>query len=181
MRTLLLIASLLTSTTSYAEIDCNIHKIYCKILKLKPKVDKTWAMEFSNKLVAGAKRSNINPSISLAILMQESSLTNVNTFKKDEHVEKKCTEKSCTKIITQVNKVVDLSIAQININTAIHYKCDIEKLFFFDEDEALECHFRVLKDKIKMCNHLGDLDWSCYHSTTEIHRIKYVDLVSRYL
>lgn len=185
MKTILTVFALLCSSSAYSqEVDCgkpNPHTIYCKMLKLKPRLNKTWAMEFSNKLVRGAASNGTKPEISLAIMMQESSLENVNTFKLDEHVEKKCTETSCTKVVTQVNQVVDMSIAQINIKTAVYYSCNIEKLFFFDEDEALACHFKILKSKMKLCAHLQDESYSCYHSINEPYRSTYVGLVKRYL
>lgn len=165
------------------KIDCKKDKLYCKILKLKPKVNKKWAKEFSDKLYKHAKEYHMDPTVSLAILMQESSLENLNTFTSQTTMQKSCGEKSCTKTIVEVKKAVDLSIAQINVNTAAHYGLDLERLFSLDEDYALESHFIILRDKIKLCLTMNKVDypWSCYHSTNDVHRLKYVDLVKRYM
>lgn len=163
-----------------AELDCNQHRLYCKILKFNPKIDPAWAMTLSNKIYTKAKNNGVDPNISLAILMQESSLENKNTFRVDQHIEKKCDQKSCTKIVTETHHVVDMTIAQININTAVQFGFDIQRLFSLDLDYALDCHYIVLKSKLNMCKDQENA-WACYHSITKEHKEKYINLVSRYL
>lgn len=180
MKKLIVVLSFLFCSTSFAKEDCSNHPIYCKILKYKRGVDKTWAMNFSNKLVSKAKASHVDPNIALAILLQESMLENVNTFKSEQNTERHCDDKGCYKITTVIEKAFDISIAQINVNTARHYKFDVERLFLLDQDYALDCFFIVLKDKIKMCSDLRR-PWSCYHSITPNYRLVYAELVERYL
>jgi hypothetical protein len=137
-------------------------------------------MAFSNKLATKAKQHGLDPNVALAILLQESMLENVNTFKTEQKMEKHCDGQNCWKITTITEKAFDISIAQININTAVNYKFDIERLFLLDQDYALDCFFVILEDKIAMCKGL-DKPWSCYHSATENYRLIYVDLVERFI
>lgn len=162
-------------------VDCKVHKIYCKIVELQPAIDKTFAMELSNKISRKAKTYNIDPMVSLAILNQESSLRNINTFSVNKKVTKTCDTKGCTKLVIEEYEVVDMTMAQINISTALHLNFDVNKLFNLDLDYALECHYKILNAKIKRCKNLGSEAWSCYHSVTPKHREKYVQLVSRFL
>jgi hypothetical protein len=81
----------------------------------------------------------------------------------------------------EVKEVKDMGVAQINVNTASHYGFDLTRLFEHDMEYAIDCHFNILKDKINMCSAIGEDAWSCYHSTTPRHRLKYVVAVSRYL
>lgn len=162
-------------------LDCKTHKLYCKIVEFNPRIDRAFAMEISNKLYAKAKLNRVNPELALAILMHETGLRNLNTYKTTTKVTESCSATDCTRVTTTVDKVFDMSIAQININTAVHYGFDIQRLYKLDMDYALDCFFVVLKDKMKMCSYLGNQAWSCYHSTTESYRNIYVDLVSRHL
>ena len=171
----------LLATTELQATDCNKHKIYCKIVKLQPTIDKKFAMKLSNSIYTKAKKYGIDPMISLAILNQESSLRSVNTFTITKKVEENCDNTSCGMKIIEEHEVLDLSIAQINFNTAKAYKFDIKRLFNTDVEYALDCHYALLKDKIKQCAPLGAEAWSCYHSKTPKHRKKYVKAVSRFL
>ncbi len=181
MKKFILLFGLVFSAGAYGADTCKQNPIYCKILKHKKNADKQWAMEFSNKLTKQAKENGIDPNIALAILLQESMLTNVNTYHKEETVEeKKCDAKGCYVIKSKVKKAFDMSIAQINTGTAINYQFDLDRLHSLDQDYALECFFVILKDKINICSGLRR-PWSCYHSTTEIYRLVYAEFVERYL
>jgi hypothetical protein len=182
MRNLIIAAGLSVSgVAAAADKVCSKNPIYCKIMQYKKTADKTWAMEFSNKLVKKAKEHRIDPNLALAILLQESMLENVNTFKTETIVENSCDERNCYKITTTTEKAFDLSIAQININTARHYKFDIERLFLLDQDYAIECFFIILEDKLKLCSYLGEQAYTCYHSANEPYRTTYHELIQRYL
>jgi hypothetical protein len=137
-------------------------------------------MEFSNKLVIKSKENGIDPNIALAILLQESHLEKVNTFKTSTDIVNHCDATNCYKVTTVTEKAFDISIAQINVNTAIDYGFNIERLFLFDEAYALDCFFQVLKDKIAMCKG-KDKPWACYHSVNDGPRDIYIELVSKYL
>lgn len=160
---------------------CKTNKLYCKIIKFDKNIKPSFAMELSNKVFTKAKASGIDPNVALAILMHESGLRNINTYKTATVVSEVCNNQECAKTTTTVEKAFDMSIAQINFNTAQGYGFDIPKLYKGDMDYALDCFMTVLGDKIRMCPHLGREAWSCYHSTTEQYRTIYVELVSRHL
>lgn len=162
-------------------IDCSRNPIYCHIVKLSPLIDRTKAMQLSNTIYKEAKTINLDPMISVAILMQESSFKHVNTYKKTESTEEYCSDSYCTKNITIIATVVDLGIAQINVRTAVDYKLDLNMLYNRNTEYALKAHFTILKDKVNQCKHLGEEAWSCYHSFTEEHRLRYLELVRKYL
>lgn len=169
------------SLASAETLNCSTHKLYCKIVEFNPRIDRSEAMNLSNKIYAKAKLNGVNPELALAILMHETGLRNINTYKTSTKVTESCTKTMCTKTTTEVSNVFDMGIAQINIGTAVDYGFDIERLYKLDMDYALDCYFVILKSKMKMCADLGDKAWSCYHSTTENYRLIYVDLVSRHL
>lgn len=177
---LISLSALFASTSSFAE-DCKTHKIYCRILKLNPKIDKSRAFRLSNLIYVESQKTGVDPMISVAILMQESAFRSENRFHIETKTERYCDQKGCYEKIIKDKTVSDMGIAQINIGTAKFYKLDFERLFNLDTEYAIECHFLILKDKMSLCDHLGDDSWTCYHSTTEEHRLTYKRLVSRYL
>lgn len=177
---LVLISVMLSATTAYSA-DCKNNPIYCKILKLNPKLDKSKAFWLSNEIYTQATAVGLDPMISIAILMQENAFRSENTYHVETTIEKYCNETGCYENIVKNKKVVDMGIAQINIGTARAYKLDYERLFNLDTEYAIRCHFLILKDKIQMCSNLGEDAWTCYHSTTEVLRDKYKTMVSRYL
>lgn len=163
-------------------LDCKTHKLYCKIVKFNPRIDRALAMQISNKIYSKAKIHGVKPEVALALLMHETGLRNLHTYKTSTKVSESCDDKGCTRITTTVDKVFDMSIAQINVNTAIHYGFDLERLYKLDMDYALDCFFIILEDKKRICNSLGKTPaWSCYHSTTDEYRMLYIDLVKKYL
>jgi len=181
MRKFLLAAILFSfSGVSYA-VDCKVHKVYCKIVQLQPRIDKTKAMQLSNWIYKGAKAIGIDPLVSVAILNQENRFRNVHTYEVDTKIVEECHSTSCTRIVTEHQEVADMGIAQINIRTAVGFGFDLQRLYDHDVEYAIESHFVILKSKIDMCKDLGEHSWSCYHSVTPEHRLKYVKMVSRYL
>ena len=177
----LVVLMLLGFSVNAHAANCKTHRIYCKIVKLQPRINKAKAMKISNIIYTKAKSIGIDPMISVAILNQENRFRDVNTYQIDRKVVEKCDKKMCTKVITEVHRVADMGIAQINIKTAVDYGFDIKRLYDHDLEYALEVHFAILKSKIKMCKSLGNDAWSCYHSKTQEHRLKYIKMVSRYL
>lgn len=162
MNNIVLTIMLLFSFNANA-VDCDKHKIYCKVIELQPKIDKAFAMELSNIIYKKSKKYDIDPMLSVAILNQESSLRHVNSVHDTKH-----------------GMRVDLSIAQINLRTANNLKLDIGRLVDGDVDYALECHFAILKAKIKMCKDQQH-SWACYHSKTPEHKEAYRIKVQRFL
>lgn len=161
--------------------DCSKHRIYCRILELQPNVDHSWAMEFSNILHRKSKKYNLDPMLSIAIAMQETSLRPIDR-----------TQKVITfKVFTRpdgtqdmdyeiVHGVTDVSIWQFHVETIIAYKED-PVMIKTDLEYATDFHFRLMRDKIHMCRHLDDEAWTCYHSATERLRERYKKDVQRYL
>lgn len=182
MKYLIMLVMLLAPfTAEAAACDAANHPIYCRILKLNPRVNKDFAFRLSNIIHKEASKYNIDPMLSLAILMQENSFNEVNTFRVEEHIDRHCDEKNCYEVITKKKKAIDLGIAQINVRTALHYGLDINRLFDHDLEYAIQGHFRILSDKIRSCSHLGPEAWTCYHSATEDKRNIYLNLVERFL
>lgn len=183
MRSIIIMIAMVVGMLAQEAYACDKknHPIYCKIVSLKPKIDRDWAFKLSNVIHAEAKRHGMDPMLSVAIMMQESSLDPVNTFHTEEHIDRYCDEKGCYEVVTKKRRVIDMGVAQINVNTARAYGFDLERLFSFDLEYTIKCHFIILRDKIRMCSHLGDEAWTCYHSATEEHRLRYKDLVGRYL
>ena len=177
----LLLLGLLFAGNAYGKPNCKTHKIYCKIVKLQPKINKKFAMKLSNIIHKEARAKGIDPMLSVAILNQESSLRPQHTWKISKKEKKWCTPDDCFYEVDEIRKVFDMGIAMINIRTAISYGMDINKLFNHDLEYAIKSHFVILEDKIAQCAHLGDEAWSCYHSATPKWRKKYVKMVSRFI
>lgn len=160
---------------------CRKHPIYCRITKLRPKINKKFAMRLSNLIYKASKKYHIAPEISVAILFQESRFKQEHTFKIKTTSSDVCTKTACVHTIIEKQKVFDLGIAQINVNTAVYYGFDLKRLYKHDMEYAIDCHFHILADKIKQCSDLGDYAWSCYHSATPQLRDKYIKLVDQYM
>src|ERR1043165_4394522 len=79
-------------------LDCRTHKLYCKILDFNPKIDRAFALELSNKVYHKAKINKVNPELALAILMHETGLRNLNTYKTVTKVSESCNELGCSKV-----------------------------------------------------------------------------------
>lgn len=178
----LLMAFVTTSVS--AKTFCERNRIYCKMIKLRPDIDREWAMNFSNILYKKAKKYKIDPMISVAIAMQESSLGryffNAKTiirpagncyenFYTSDKGKKYCVEDEPT----------DVGNFQFSAKTMEHYKIDLSELLNLEYE--IEWHLKILKHKMKVCSDLKDAAWSCYHSFTPKFRKDYKKLVERYL
>jgi hypothetical protein len=74
MKYLAIILLLLVSSADVeARPDCGRHPIFCKIVELRPSIDKAFAMEASNYIHASSKHYGTDPMESVAIIHQESS------------------------------------------------------------------------------------------------------------
>lgn len=180
MKAIIAALALTASYTAYAK-DCNTHKVYCRILKLTPKIDKDRAMKLSNLIYREAKKYDIDPMISVAILKQENRFRDVHTYETSRDVIEECYETSCVKRVNELHEVVDIGVAQINVKTAVYNGFDLDRLYSHDLEYAIECHMFLLNKKMKLCKELGEEAWSCYHSKTPQFRTKYVEMVSRFL
>ena len=171
----LILFTLFLTTNSYA-INCNIHKIYCAIKKLKPSIKHEVAKPLSDYLYIYSKKYNLDPMISVSIAMQESSFRNIVVTHRGVSI--KDIDGPVQTIVT------DIGIFQINAATAKHFKLHISSIKH-DLEYAVAAHFKILSHKQKVCKakfNLPDNEaWGCYHSYTKKQRLKYIRLVNRYL
>ena len=148
------------------------HPIYSQILKIKPTINKKYAMHLSNVMHKMSKKYNQDPLISVAIAMQESSMRNIN--RKQRIV-------IYTKDGYEIKRgYTDLCLFQIHVDTAIHYGMDLVKLNN-NLSYCVEQHFRIMKIKRNACKRLDKDSWTCYHSFTKSLRLQYKKLVERFL
>jgi len=175
MKTIIILIGLMITPSLQAKpVNCKKHKLYCKIKKLKPRMSKKQAMSLSNIIYKQSKIHRGDPNLAVAIGMQETGLRNINR----------------TQNIIQFNKdkttwtvrrgVSDVCMYQFHVNTIVSYKIDPIKLLS-DINYCVAWHFKVMRDKKKMCRKYGKEAWGCYHSKTKILRKHYIKLVSRYL
>lgn len=177
MKTIVLLLMVLgTVSTAYSKVDCNRHKIYCKIVELNPSIDTELAFRLSNILYVKSKQYGTDPMISVAISAQESSLRNIN--RTVQGVPEWCAKQK-SYCPTQTI-ITDVGFFQLHVGTIKNYGFNLPRLMT-DIEYQIDCHLIILKKKIKNCAFLGDEAWSCYHSTTPKHRLKYVKDVSRYI
>ncbi len=162
------------------QANCKLHKLYCKIMELQPNSDPKWAMRFSNALVRYAKKYDMDPWLSLAIAMQESSLLFPKPVTKSIVFTRTCNKKGvCNRSHKIVEGHTDLGIFQFHVNTIISNDIDPVRLIE-DLDYATDWHYQVLKKKIVQCKHLGEKAWACYHRRTPMLHANYFKKVSRY-
>jgi hypothetical protein len=160
--------------------NCKLHKLYCRILKLQPKADPKWAMALSNAVLKYAKQHKMDPWLSIAIAMQESSLKPQPRGIKVYVFDNVCDKNNKCKIVPKVTRgYPDLSPFQLHVNTIKQHNLDPLRLRN-DVDYATKWHFEILKVKLKECRSLKNEAWSCYHSRTPWLREHYVKAVSKY-
>lgn len=180
MKHLILILALIVPSLSWAA-DCERHPIYCNIVKIKPSVNRTFAMELSNYIYKYSRMYGTNPNHTIAIAMQESSLINQDRM---------------GTIITKEGKVVrgvtDVGVFQLHVDTiknmeARGWDIDFQRLRS-DVEYQTYWHVRLIKRKISICkakseklNVLPGNEWSCYHSYTYKQRQVYLEFVSTHL
>lgn len=147
---------------------------------MKPKINKEFAASLSIYITKYAKKFGFDPTISVAIAMQESSLDNINRMG------------NILKDGKLVRGISDVGVFQIHIDTIANLNnaggaIDFQRLEN-DVEYQTYWHARILQTKIKTCKAeraklqvgLG-AEWSCYHSFTLAKRKVYVKDVSRHL
>lgn len=166
----------LAPKAAQASVSCAKHPIYCRIVRLQPSTNRSFAMELSNSLYRWSKFYALDPRISIAIAMQESSLRNIDRY---------------TTVLTKEGKTVrgvsDVGVFQIHIATAKEFGIEVLRLRS-DLDYQVRQHMKVLRRKISTCSQhrvrlkvaKGD-EWTCYHSYTYHYRMRYKKMVGRYL
>jgi soluble lytic murein transglycosylase-like protein len=149
---------------------CESHPIYCHIIKISPKINKSLAFRISNKIYKYSKKYGVDSRILTAILRQESNF-NLQAkgchFGIDENFEEKTV---CS----------DFGMSQIYIKTAKRYGFDIKRLTE-DVGYSIECGAIVLKDIKKRYGEKENNYWSRYNALSKTKRELYEKLVGRYL
>lgn len=180
MKKILLLFSILISQAS-ASVDCNRHKIYCKIKTLRPSMPNNKAMDLSNVIYKKSKKYNGDPTLAVAIAMQETGIGR-KTLRKQDVIQfyTECDKRKCWEDYKIVNGVSDVCMFQFHVNTIRNYKMDPVKLKN-DLNYCIDWHFKLMNKKKRACKSLGEQSWGCYHSATKIKREIYIKLVERYL
>lgn len=141
-------------------IQCNErHPIECAIRTLQPLTGAGEARLLSNLISKYSLKYKVDPLRVVAIAMQESGLRNVDRI--------------------HGGIVTDVGIYQFNILTIDSYGMDAVRLKN-DIAYATERMCWLLSIKLKECSDLGKDAWACYHSRTDKHRLKYINLVDKY-
>lgn len=180
MRSLLLLLALLIPSLSQADADCIKNPVFCNIVKLQPRINRTFALDLSNSLVKYAKMFGTNPLLSVAIAMQESSLENRNRMGR------------VLRAGRLVRGITDVGVFQIHVDTIAALRdeglpLDVARLET-DVDYQAYWHTLILSRKIRTCRaqrvklevSQGE-EWSCYHSFTLERREVYVKDVGVHL
>lgn len=157
-----------------SEIDCEKHAIYCDIVDKNPRIDKTYAMKLSNLMYKYSQKYDQNPHISVAVGMQETGLRNIS--RKQNII---IYDDIYPKGWKVVRGYTDVCMFQFHVNTITSHKLDPLKLKN-DLNYCVEQHFKLMRQKRKICSHLGKDSWTCYHSVNDIPREHYQKLVERY-
>jgi hypothetical protein len=125
-----------------------------KVMDLQPAADPRWACAFADRLDRYATRHDMDPYLSLAIAMQESSLQP-----------------------DAIGPTGDLGVFQFHPATMRSHGIERAKL---DRggSYSVEQHLLLLKSKMAMCR--DRMGWSCYHSVTPSLRRTYEARVLRY-
>ena len=174
----LLLPNLCTSRPQ--QINCKRNPIYCQIMKFRPKANPSWAFTLSNDLVKYGRQYHLDPWRSLAIAMQESSLAKTRRYSTVLVPTQECNvAHQCFIKLTTIKAVSDVGLFQLHASTVQHYGFDATKVSD-NLDYMVKTHYQVLADKIKLCQKLGNVAWSCYHSKTTVLRKKYIQQVNRY-
>lgn len=172
---------ILVPTLVQAGSDCLKFPVYCDIIKLKPGIDKSFAKSLASSISKYSRIYGIDPRISVAIAMQESSFTNINRH---------------GAVLTKSNQIVrgdtDIGVFQIHIDTIAALKKEGSPIntewLKRDVDYQALWHARILREKIKTCRVQHERleieqgkEWSCYHSFNKKQREVYVNFVDPYL
>ena len=153
--------------------NCSKHPIYCHMLRVKPSIDKRFAMRLSNYIARYSKKHRTDPHVSVAIAMQESSLRNVmrKGVVSDE-------------MGNLTYGLTDIGIFQLHVKTIQHFNINFERLLV-DMEYQVKWHVLILKHKIKVCKKRlkkkEQATWACYHSYSRTRRARYQTDVERYL
>ena len=174
MKKLLITTLFLFSFSSFAEVDCEKHPIYCQITENMPGIDKTYAMRLSDIIYKMHRKYHIPTRVFTAILRQESGYS-LEAKGKHCGLNKKG-EKNCI--------YTDFGISQIHWKTAELWGFDIKRLTT-DLEYSVEAGAIILHDVMERFE-AKDMNWwtryNCgFRSTTKRDTCQiYKKLVERY-
>lgn len=180
---LLFFVLLFTAFIPQAEaVNCKQHSVYCHIKALRPDMDDKRAMNLSNLIYKYAKKYGTDPHVSVAIGMQESRLRNIHAQQYGLQKVTVCDEANfCHDDFREVKIYTDLGMFQFHVGSLDSYNINLKRVIRHDLDYIVEKHIKILRDKIKMCEHLKEAAWSCYHSKTPNKRKIYYQMVKPFL
>ena len=153
-----------------ARKNCRKNPIYCKIVKIKPSINKKYAMKLSNVIYKYSKKYRIKSYLIVAIFAQESMFNMRAT-------------NCCTGLDNNGNKktvCVDFGIGQINyINMQ---KLDIDETQLFEDmDYSVHTSVKILYDFKRRYAKREKHWWTRYNSGSRYWRNHYYHLVSRFI
>jgi len=180
MRKTLLLLSFLILSVAHADVDCNKHKIYCKIKSLKSNMNNKKAMRLSNIIYKKARKYKGDAILAVAIGMQENSLRQRDRKQNVIQFYDVCDEKGhCKENWRILRGVSDVCLFQFHVNTIVSYNINPVKLKN-NLDYCVDWHFKLMAIKKRQCRTI-EKPWACYHSKTPKVRNKYIEFVEEYL
>ena len=160
-------------------INCDKHPIYCQMKKLLPNRNASDTMALSNLFHKYARKYGQDPLLSVAIARQETGLREINRRQNIIKFFDKCDKTGCYEDYEIVRGYTDICLFQFHVDTIVHEKLNPVRLKN-DIDYCVEQHFKLLKKKRRLCKHLGEDSWTCYHSKSKKLREFYKSLVMEY-
>lgn len=166
-----------------ANIICSQRPVACTIKVLQPGMSKQEALELADHINKYSKEHNTDPYISVAIGMQESSLTNINRKQKLVQIKQECRDierkdQACKTKYEITEGFTDIGLFQFHVSTVAARGLSVDKLMT-DIKYSVKEHVKFLAEKIKDCEGKQNA-WACYHSKTPSFKAKYEKDVLRY-
>lgn len=160
----------------HAKVNCDVHKIYCKIIELNSKVDKKYAMNLSNLLYKYSKKYGTDPIISVGIMKIESGISKIDRTTKGYIFYKECDDiDNCELYYKKQTVHTDIGEFQFHISTIEYHNLDPIKLKT-NMEYNVKNHIKLLKTKMIMCKGMP-YSWGCWHSKTTKYKDRYVKKV----
>lgn len=183
MKYLFLALALLLSTEAYSKVNCKRHKIYCAIVKLRPSINKKFAMKLSNEIYRSARKHKVKDTMRIvAIMRQESGIKmDARNRSTETKTHTECDEwERCVTTKTIITETTDFGLFQFHINTMQNNNLEIEQVMT-DMKFTVNFAIKYLAGKIRMCRRIWKkTPWACYNSANPGKHEEYVRLVDRY-
>lgn len=175
------------------------HPIYNRMLELQPKMNRIVAMKISNSIHACHKRIGVDKYLLVAILNQESKISNNNNNCSSAVLDNRSIDLIFNMIlkyalilniekmrkdlsVIMIGACFDFGIGQINIKTTKRFKnCSNVSRLQTDLRYNINCSCSVLEDIKERYEHKEEYWWLRYNSNNRIKQRIYKELVERYL